>query len=81
MHIDFQNNNVLRFSLDYLVISDLSRKKIKIHISNRMWTTETHISYRKDNKEATHKVTSPRHRNTCLPNVFLSTMLTFTLFV
>lgn len=46
-----------------------------------MWTTEALISYQKDNKEATQKVTSPRCRNTLLLNIILSVMLTFRLFL
>jgi len=46
-----------------------------------MWTTETLVSYQKDNRKATQKVTSLRHMNTLLPSIFLSTMLTFRSFL
>ena len=46
-----------------------------------MWTTETLVSYQKDNRKATQKVTSLRHVNTLLPSIFLSTMLTFRSFL
>lgn len=46
-----------------------------------MWTIEVLISSHKNNKESVARDPSARHKNTLLPTSFLSTNLTFRLFI